>query len=115
MKLAITANSSDGLQAEVDRKFGRALFFAIADTENMNVNFVANPARLEAGGAGVMAAQSIAEREVEGVVSGNFGPKAFNGLKSANLKMFSVNGGTIKDVLDDFNSGKLTEIIEPTK
>lgn len=115
MKIAISAKSSKGLEAEVDRKFGRALFFAIVNTEDMEVVFIANPAKLEAGGAGVMAAQTIANKNVAGVISGDFGPKAFNGLKSANLKMYLFKEGTIKEAVNAFKKGKLEKLTKPTK
>lgn len=114
MKIAVTATSDKGLEANVDARFGRARYFAIVDTETMEADFINNSASKAASGAGISAAQEVSEQGVDGVISGNFGPKAFSGLQAADLKLYSMDGGTVKDAVEKLNSGELDELSNPT-
>lgn len=114
MKIAVTAKKNTGLETDIDPRFGRANYFAIVDTVNMDVNFIANTAAESSSGAGVGAAQLIADQNVDIVISGSFGPKAFNGLSAADIKLYSVNGGTIKEAVEDYNNGVLQQLTTAT-
>ncbi len=114
MKIAVTASSDKGIEANVDSRFGRARYFAIVDVETMEVNFVENSASKAASGAGISAAQAVSEQGVDAVISGNFGPKAFSGLQAAQLKLYSIDGGTIKDAVEKLKEGALQELSDPT-
>jgi predicted Fe-Mo cluster-binding NifX family protein len=115
MKVAITAKDNKGLKAKVDPKFGRSSYFAIVNLNDMKVDFVANSARDEASGAGVKAAQIVVDKGVEGLISGNIGPKAFNGLNNAGIKIYSTDKDTLEATIDAYNSGRIEELNSPTK
>lgn len=112
--IGITAVDNQGLDTKTDQRFGRANYFAVVDTANMEVRFIENTAADAASGAGVGAAQLIADQKVDVVISRNFGPKAFSGLKSANIELYSFSGGTIKDAVVAFNNGELKKINSAT-
>lgn len=114
MKIAVTASDNKGLETKVDLRFGRAPYFALVDTESMEVNFIDNSATTAVSGAGVTASQTIVDRQVTALISGNFGPKSFNALKTANLKLYSFNGGTVKEAVEEFKRGSLEELSSPT-
>jgi len=114
MQIMITASSNNGLDAMVDTRFARAPYFAIVDTEKMEVEFIDNNATTAASGAGIIAAQTVADRGVESVISGNYGPKAFSALSAGNFKLYSFSGGTIKDAVEAFKKGELKEISNST-
>jgi len=114
MKIAITASNNDGLEAKVDSRFGRAPFFAIVDIDSLDIDFINNAATGARGGAGVMAAQTIVDQKVDALISGNFGPKAFSGLDAANIKLYSFQGGTIKEAIDSLKNGSLKDVSDPT-
>lgn len=114
MKIAITASEKNGMEAKVDMHFGRTRYFAIVDTDSMEVDFIENQGASAQSGAGIQAAQIVADKGVEGVVSGNFGPKAFQALKAANIKLYSFNGGTINEVIEAVKMNNLEELSEPT-
>lgn len=114
MIIGITAVDNQGLDTKTDQRFGRANYFAVVDTANMEVRFIENTAADAASGAGVGAAQLIADQKVDVVISRNFGPKAFSGLKSANIELYSFSGGTIKDAVVAFNNGELKKINSAT-
>jgi predicted Fe-Mo cluster-binding NifX family protein len=94
MKICITA-SGQGLEASVDERFGRAPFFVIVDTESMQHETIVNPA-IDAGqGAGIAAAQGIARRGVEALLTGFVGPKAYAALDAAGIRIFDGLSSTM--------------------
>lgn len=118
MKLAVTASSDQGLKAKIDSRFGRAPYFIIVDVDTMKArvidNSASNAASNAASGAGISAAQTVANEGVNGVISGNFGPKAFSGLKAGDLKLYSFPEGTVKEAINEFKKGTLEELSNPT-
>lgn len=114
MKLAICARS-EGLEAEVDQRFGRCPYFVIVDTESKKVlQSVANEGVSAAGGAGPQAAQMLAKLGVEAVVLGNVGPKAITALEAAKIKVYSGVEGTVENTLGKYNDNVLTLVNDAT-
>lgn len=114
MKIILTASDNDGLDANVDKLFGRAPFFALLETDNLEINFLDNSATTASSGAGVMAAQQVVDEKPTAVIAGNFGPKAFSVLKTAGIKMYSYSGGTVKDAVKLYQENSLKELVDPT-
>ena len=85
MKIAISATGST-LDAEVDPRFGRCQYFIIADPQTMEFEVVDNSSAMAAGGAGISAAQMIADKGVEAVLTGNCGPNAYQVLSAAGIR-----------------------------
>jgi len=114
MKIAITS-SGKSLADKVDERFGRAKYFVIVDTNKPDkVNIIENSQNLNLQqGAGIQAAQTISNENVDALITGNCGPKAFKTLQAAGIKIFTGASGTIKEAIDDLNAGKLTEIASP--
>jgi predicted Fe-Mo cluster-binding NifX family protein len=111
MKLAIST-SGDKLDSPFDARFGRAAAFCIVDTENGAWKVFENPALSTSGGAGVQASQFIAKQGVQSVVSGAFGPNAFNTLASAEIEMYLAPGNeahTAAEILEMFKAGQLAK------
>ncbi|MEW6685940.1 MAG: NifB/NifX family molybdenum-iron cluster-binding protein [Candidatus Edwardsbacteria bacterium] len=108
MKVAVTSQG-DSLDAPIDLRFGRCLYFIIVDLEARKIEAIPNPASGATGGAGPQAAQIIADKGVEVVITGNVGPNAFQTLKAANIKVYQVDSGTVKEALEEYKSGKLKE------
>jgi len=106
MKIAITAENGS-LDALLDPRFGRCAWFVILDC-NSPEGFTAieNRAASAGGGAGVQASQTIIDEGVRAVISGNFGPKAFDALSSAGVSMCVVEARTVREAVDAFNDGK---------
>lgn len=115
MKLIITTTSPD-INAQVERRFGRAAHFLIVDLDSMEWQAVSNPALNASGGAGIQAAQFVADQECDAVVSGDFGPNAYNALKTADLPMYLLGScRTPKDVIQQFKAGKLKQLVSPAE
>ena len=109
MKVAI-ASSVDKPDSQVDVRFGRCPFFAIADTVSGEIEFLPNTAREGFRGVGISTAQMVADKKVEAVAAGNFGPNAVNVLSGSGIKIYSgVSGLTIKEVIGKIQKGEIKE------
>ena len=111
MILAISI-SGKTLDSPFDSRFGRALAFCIVDTETDKWQAFDNPALSASGGAGVQASQFVAEKGAQIVVSGAFGPNAFDTLYAAEVKMYLAPGNeahTADEILKMFKAGLLTK------
>jgi predicted Fe-Mo cluster-binding NifX family protein len=108
VKIAVTSQG-DNLDARVDLRFGRCLYFIIIDLETEKIEAVANPAMGAMGGAGPQAAQTLSDKGVEAVISGNVGPNAFQTLKAGNIKIYEGASGTVAETLTKYKNGELKE------
>ncbi len=107
MKIAVTAKG-DSLDAPMDPRFGRAEAFFIWDTDTKTGQTVDNSAGVNAaGGAGVTAAETMSKHGVQVVITGHAGPKAFSGLQASGIEVYLASGGTIGEVIEAFEAGKL--------
>jgi len=116
MKVAITAAGAN-LNSAVDRVFGRARYFIITDPEGDNVEILENSQNLNAAqGAGIQAAQHIADHSVNVLLTGNVGPNAFRALEVASIRVFQFENdiSTIRDALGAWKEGRLHEVKSPT-
>jgi predicted Fe-Mo cluster-binding NifX family protein len=113
MKIAIST-SGTGLDVPFDPRFGRALYFCVIDDQD-GWEAVPNPAINAAGGAGVQAAQLIAQQGVDVVISGAFGPNAFDALDAAGIQMYLAPAGenlTVAELLKVYQENKLQKARE---
>jgi predicted Fe-Mo cluster-binding NifX family protein len=111
MKIAISSTGKD-LDGEVDKVFGRCAYFLIVEIKDKKIKSfeaIKNTGASQMGGAGISAAQTVAEKDVNAVISGNLGPKAVDVLNQFNIKMYA-GAGLVKEVLQKFIDGKLEEI-----
>lgn len=112
MKVAVTS-TGNSLDSEVSPVFGRCPYFIIVDLEDGEIKGdlpVNNPAKNEMGGAGIKAAQFVANSEAKALISGAVGPNAFDILKQVGIKVYKLESGSVKDNLKLFSEGKLDEI-----
>ncbi len=108
MKICVTATAGD-LNAQVDPRFGRCQYFVIVDSDTMAFEAMANEAMNAPGGAGIQAAQAMVNKGVNVVISGNMGPNAFQVLSTAGVKVATGAYGTVKEAVEMYKSGKLSE------
>jgi predicted Fe-Mo cluster-binding NifX family protein len=106
MIIAVTAQGKD-LQGEVDPRFGRAKHFMLVDSETMGFEVVENQQNFNLPqGAGIQAAQNIAVRQPEVLLTGNCGPKAFKTLAAAGIKVVVGVSGSIEDAIRAYLRGE---------
>ncbi|PKL37462.1 MAG: dinitrogenase iron-molybdenum cofactor biosynthesis protein [Spirochaetae bacterium HGW-Spirochaetae-1] len=109
MKIAITSEGKD-LQSTVDPRFGRAKGFIIYDEASGKSSYIDNVQNLNAPqGAGIQSAKNIVDAGAEVLITGNVGPKAFNVLNQASVKIMIGASGSVSRALEDFKAGKLQE------
>ena len=107
MRIAISSQGKE-LNANLDPRFGRAGYFIIVDPETMAFEVVENSQNLNLPqGAGIQAGKTIADNNVDVLITGHCGPKAFKVLKGAGVKIVTGAGGTVADAIAQFNSGEL--------
>jgi predicted Fe-Mo cluster-binding NifX family protein len=58
-------------------------------------------------GAGIAAAQEVAQKKVEAVITGNIGPNASQVLSHVGIQMVTGASGTVRKAVEDFKSGAL--------
>jgi predicted Fe-Mo cluster-binding NifX family protein len=108
MKICVTATAGD-LNAQIDPRFGRSQYFVIVDSDTMAFEAMPNEATNAPGGAGIQAAQVMVNKGVDTVISGNMGPNAFQVLSTAGVKIATGAYGTVKEAVEMYKSGKLSE------
>ena len=108
MKIAVSS-TGDNLESDVDMRFGRCKYFMIVESDSMEFNAVSNESIMASGGAGIKAAESIVNQDVEIVLTGNIGPNAHSTLKAAGIKVFTGANGTVKQAVEQYKKGELKE------
>lgn len=105
MKIAVSV-AGQGLEGEVDPRFGRCQAFLVVDSETMEFEPVANTAATSGGGAGIAAAQVIVDKGAEVVLTGNCGPNAFSVLEKAGIQVITGVTGTVREAVENYKAGK---------
>ncbi|PVX25009.1 MAG: dinitrogenase iron-molybdenum cofactor biosynthesis protein [Candidatus Bathyarchaeum sp.] len=113
MKICVTSTSNN-LDAQVDPRFGRCAYFLIVDSETLEFEAVANVSQDASSGAGIQAAQTIANKGATVVLTGNVGPNAFQALNAAKIDIITGASGTIKEALEKYKKGELNKTSAPT-
>jgi len=113
MKIAVSSKEKS-LISEVSDVFGRSPYFIIVEIEDGEIKrteIIENKSTEQMSGAGISAAQLMAEKNVNAVITGNVGPRAFDVLNQFNIGIY-VGDGMIKKVLQEFIDGKLKKTKE---
>jgi predicted Fe-Mo cluster-binding NifX family protein len=111
MKIAISSKEKN-LNGEVDNIFGRCPYFLVVEIEDKKIQgfeAIENTSAKQMGGAGISAAQVVAEKDVDAIITGNIGPRALDVLGQFNIKIYN-GSGSIDEVLQKFIDGKLETI-----
>jgi predicted Fe-Mo cluster-binding NifX family protein len=110
MTVAFSATGSD-LNSDLDQRFGRAKQFILIDTETNAATILENSQNMNAAqGAGIQAAQNVINAGADAVVTGNCGPKAFQVLQAAGIKIYHTSEHkTVADALKAVLEEKLQE------
>jgi predicted Fe-Mo cluster-binding NifX family protein len=111
MKVAVPTDEMSANTA-VCVSFGRAPYFLIRDTETGTGAFHTNPAAAATGGAGVKAAQFLADRAVNALITVRAGENAAALLTAAGVTVWKAAEGTAEDNLKAFSEGKLPRMTQ---
>jgi predicted Fe-Mo cluster-binding NifX family protein len=113
MKLAISS-SGKNLDAQLDPRFGRCAYFLIVDPADMRYEVFDNHSAAQSSGAGIQAAQFLADKNVSAVITGHVGPNAVQTLAAAGIDIFAEQQGSIQEVVNRYKSGTLTPTTQST-
>jgi predicted Fe-Mo cluster-binding NifX family protein len=115
MKIIITTVSPT-IESEVDPRFGRGAYLLVVDPDTLEWQTHPNPGASASGGAGIQAAQFVTEHKADAVISGDFGPHAFEALHAAAVPMYLFgNSRTAQDVIARFKAGQLEQVGAATR
>lgn len=109
MKIAITTQGRD-IDAPFEERFGRAPGYIICEAGGANASYLDN-SRMQSmsHGAGIQAAQAVAGSGVGIVITGHCGPKAFQVLRQAKIRVYNARTATAREALAAYEAGQLQE------
>jgi len=113
MKLAISSSTGTP-DTKFSARFGRCAYFLIVDEGADNWEKISNPAVNTQGGAGTQVVQFLADLGVEAVISGRYGPNAYDALAAAGINAYLANSGTPRQLVDQAQSGSLSLATGPS-
>lgn len=109
MKICIPTENDKGLDSRVYGHFGSAPFFAVTDTETDQVKVITNRGRRHRHGE-CSPAERIGSHDIEAVVCGGMGKRAFQSLASAGIDVFLSDAGTVREVLSAVRENKVQRL-----
>ncbi len=112
MKIATSA-SGPSLEDLVDPRFGRCAFFLIIDTGTLDFEVIENSSKNLSGGAGIEAAQRVADQGVTHVLTGRCGPNAEKVLSAAKIHIVDGCEGTVREAVERFRAGSVSTAQRP--
>jgi len=107
-KIAVSSEGPD-LDGPVDPRFGRAAGFVIVDPDSMASEYVDNAASQGmAQGAGIQTAELMTRHGVGVVLTGYVGPKAFQALSAAGIKIGqNLEDLSVRQAVEKYKTGQV--------
>lgn len=115
-KIAITSEGPN-LSDQVDPRFGRAAGFIVIDPDTKESAYVSNGQNQTRGqGAGIAAAELMAQNQVNVVLTGFVGPKAFQALDAAGIQVGqNLDNLTTEQALQRYLDGQVEMATRPNR
>jgi len=115
MRIIITTVTPE-IESGIDPRFGRGAYMLIVDPDTLEWQAYPNPGASAPGGAGIRAAQFVCGQKVDVIISGDFGPNAYQALQAANVDMYLYgSNGTARQIIERFKAGQLPKVDAPTQ
>ena len=115
MKIALPVKARS-LQAEISDTFGRTEYFLIYDMENKTAEYIDNSAAASQGGAGIKAAQTVVDQNVEALLTPQCGENAARSVADTiakgdyiSVEDIQMNGSINKSVIQKFIENNVFE------
>ena len=109
MRIAIATDNDKGMDAPVSAHFGRCSHYILAEVEEdevKEVQAIENPYFESHSGPGKVPA-FINDQNVDVMISGGMGGRAFSFFEQFGIKAVSGASGTVRQVLEQFLKGNL--------
>lgn len=115
-KIAVTSEGPD-LDDALDPRFGRAAGFMVVDPQTLEFEYLDNGAsQTMAQGAGIQAAESVANSGAKAVLTGYVGPKAFKALAAVGIKVGqNLENMTVRQAVEAFIGGRIAWAEQPNR
>ena len=113
MKIALSS-SGKSLDSALDPRFGRCAWFLIIDPADLSYEVFDNQNAAQSSGAGIQAAQFLADKNVSAVITGHVGPNAVQTLSAAGIEIFAQQQGTIREVVERYRNKDLNSTTQST-
>ena len=104
VRIAFATEDERGLESRISNRFGRAPTITVVDVDEKTgevreVKVVKNPGAEAASGAGVKAAETVADLGATVYAGPNPGPNAYLALQHFGIKIVTVTGTTVGEAL----------------
>ena len=109
MKIAIPVDQPS-MDTAICASFGRAPSFLIYDTKTNESVFLNNNSVDSQGGAGIKAAQAVADSGANALLTPRCGGNAAQVLKAADITLYQVINDSVSDNIKAFQEGKLAPL-----
>ena len=106
MKIALPI-SDKSADAEIYDSFGRAPFYLIYSTSTKETEFLDHRAVVSQGGAGVRAAQVLADNGVRVIISPQCGENAEKILRNSEVLIYQSVSGSIQENIEAYQQNQL--------
>jgi predicted Fe-Mo cluster-binding NifX family protein len=115
-KIAVTSEGPD-LDDALDPRFGRAAGFIVVDPQTLEFEYLDNGAsQTMAQGAGIQAAENVANSGAKAVLTGYVGPKAFKALTAVGIRVGqNLENMTVRQAVEAFVSGRVAWAQQPNR
>lgn len=111
MKIAV-ATQQGGRKDQVSQVVGRAPTFTIVDTKDGKITeteIIQNQSAQAKSGAGIQAAQILAEENIQALIGGNFGPNLADVLTQSGIEMYQAQGLTVENAVQKLLQDQLNQ------
>jgi predicted Fe-Mo cluster-binding NifX family protein len=115
-KIAISSEGP-GLDEALDPRFGRAAGFIVVDPQTLDYHYLDNgSSQAMAQGAGIQAAEHVANSGAKFVLTGYVGPKAFKALEAAGIRIAqNLEQMTVREAITLFINETLEWARQPNR
>jgi predicted Fe-Mo cluster-binding NifX family protein len=111
MRIALPAEDKS-IDSNVCESFGRSPYFLFYNTITKEIEFLDNRAVVSQGGAGIRAAQVIADNGIRALITPRCGENAEKVFRGAEVFVYKAIEGTLQQNIEAFVSEKLNLISE---
>ena len=117
-KIIIPIKEKKGLESLIDKRFGRADFFAILRTKRDKIEkleFKENPFKRKKIRVGLSIARFLLKESPDVLITKEIGPISLYTLRDNLVSVYKTEKGTIKQIMDNFFKKGLIKLEKPTK